>query len=93
MCWLLVKVVGTVCQMLLVGLYMSGWLITTLGALTASRRSEVSIKQRVGHLILAGALWPLLAAGLVEGLLIVVLAEIMCQRGPRRAPMAPNPSH
>jgi hypothetical protein len=79
--------------MLLVGVYLPGWLITTLGAFTASTRSEDSITQRIGHVILAGAIWPLLAAGLVEGLLIVALAEIMRLRRPRHTPTAPTPSH
>ena len=61
--------------------YVSGWLVTTIGALVAANRLSDSSSPGpicVGSVaVLAGVLWPALVVGVVELLAIVAVAKAM----------------
>jgi hypothetical protein len=68
-----------------VGIYLAGWVLTTLGLYAAGRRwndrlSPAPHPFRVS--LFAGAVWPLLVVGLVELSSIVVYTKVQSKPDP-----------
>jgi hypothetical protein len=64
---------------MLVGIYLSGWLAVTLAVYAAGRRlidRESPATHPMMLSVAAGAIWPLLVVGLVELSSIIVLTKV-----------------
>jgi hypothetical protein len=65
--------------------YLSGWVVTTLGALVAARRlgdEGRPAPHPLGVSVLAGAFWPLLLVGVLELTSVIVAAKVRLRREP-----------
>lgn len=70
---------------ILVAIYVSGWLAVTVAVYAAGRRMTDRVKPATHPLMVsvaAGALWPLLVVGLVELSSIIVLTKVPSKSRP-----------
>jgi len=73
---------------MLLNVYLGGWMVTTIGTLVAA--NWLSDRRRPHLLaVLAGALWPVLAVGVVEVIVIVAVARTMRAASARQSDQAP----
>jgi hypothetical protein len=69
----------------LIGIYLGGWVLVTLGVYGASRRwndRDAPARHPAWVSLLAGALWPLLVVGLVELSSVIVYTKVQSKPRP-----------
>jgi hypothetical protein len=78
---------------MLLNVYLWGTLVTAVGTLVAAyalyKGAEAGLFSRAGLSIVAGALWPLLAVGLVQTLIIMLVTEMARRDIARHSEQAP----